>query len=109
MTRWRSRAAVEVRALEAELASVRAEQKRLAQAVALSDEVPELVVELTQRSARIQNLEAQLIAARRTPAELAALIDRVEANVRPTSPSFAKRWATKLIAARSSRRCSPTV
>jgi hypothetical protein len=28
------------------------------------------------------NLEAQLIAARRTPAELAALIDRVEANVR---------------------------
>jgi predicted nucleic acid-binding Zn-ribbon protein len=50
--------------------------------VALSDEVPELVVELHQRSARIQNLEAQLIAARRTPAELASLIDRVEANVR---------------------------
>ena len=38
-------------------------------------------MELQQRSTRIQNLEAQLIAARRTPAELAALVDRVEANV----------------------------
>jgi hypothetical protein len=68
--------------LEAELASVRAEQKRLAKAVALSDDVPELVAELQQRSARIQNLEAQLIAARRSPAELAALTERVESNVR---------------------------
>jgi site-specific DNA recombinase len=72
----------DIAALEAELAGVRAEQKRLAKAVALSDEVPELVVELQQRSARIHNLEAQVIAAKRTPAELAALIDRVEANVR---------------------------
>ena len=72
----------DIAALEAELASVRTEQKRLAKAVALSDDVPELVAELQQRSARIQNLEAQLIAARRTPGELAALIDRVEANVR---------------------------
>jgi DNA invertase Pin-like site-specific DNA recombinase len=72
----------DIAALEAELASVRAEQKRLAKAVALSDDVPELVVELQQRSVRIQNLTAQLIAAKRTPAELAALIDRVEANVR---------------------------
>ncbi len=44
----------DIAAFEAELASVRAEQKRLAKAVALSDEVPELVVELQQRSARIQ-------------------------------------------------------
>jgi site-specific DNA recombinase len=72
----------DIAALEAELAGVRSEQKRLAKAIALSDEVPELVVELQQRSARIQNLEAQLIAARRTPAELAALIERVERNVR---------------------------
>jgi hypothetical protein len=72
----------DIAALEAELAAVRAEQKRLAKAVALSDDVPELVVELQQRSARIQNLQAQLIAAKRTPAELAALVDRVEANVR---------------------------
>ena len=34
------------------------------------------------RSARIQSLQAQLIAARRTPAELASLVRRVEANVR---------------------------
>lgn len=72
----------DIASLEAELTAVRAEQKRLAKAVALADDVPELVAELQQRSARIQNLEAQLIAARRTPGELAALIDRVEANVR---------------------------
>jgi hypothetical protein len=72
----------DIAALEAELAGVRAEQKRLARAVALSDDVPELVVELKQRSVRIQNLQAQLIAARRTPDELAALVDRVEATVR---------------------------
>ena len=41
-----------------------------------------MVAELQQRSARIQNLEAQLIAARRTPAALAALTERVEARVR---------------------------
>lgn len=78
----------DIAALEAELASVRAEQKRLAKAVALSDDVPELVVELQQRSARIQNLEAQLIAAKRTPEELAALVDRVEANVRANVASL---------------------
>lgn len=71
----------DIAALEAELAGVRVEQKRLAKAVALSDDVPELVVELQQRFGRIQNLEAQLIAARRTPAELASLVDRVEAHV----------------------------
>jgi ABC-type transporter Mla subunit MlaD len=78
----------DIAALEAELASVRAEQKRLAKAVALSDDVPELVVELQQRSARIQNLQAQLIAAKRTPEELAALVDRVEANVRANVASL---------------------
>jgi DNA repair exonuclease SbcCD ATPase subunit len=72
----------DIAALEAELARVQLEQKRLARAVALSDDVPELVVELQQRSSRIRNLEAQLIAARRTPADLAALVDRVEENVR---------------------------
>ena len=57
---------------EAELDTARAEQKRLARAVALADDIPELVAELKQRSARIQNLQAQLLAAKRTPAELAA-------------------------------------
>jgi uncharacterized protein YoxC len=72
----------DIASLEDELTTVRAEQKRLAKADALADDVPELVAELQQRSARIQNLEAQLIAARRPPGELAGLIDRVEANVR---------------------------
>lgn len=83
----------DIAVLEAELASVRAEQKRLARAVALSDEVPELVVELHQRSARIQNLEAQLLAAKRSPAELAALIDRVEANVRASAAKLREALA----------------
>jgi site-specific DNA recombinase len=78
----------DIATLEAELATVRAEQKRLAKAVALSDEIPELVVELHQRSARIQNLEAQLIAAKRTPSELAALVERVESNVRAKTRSL---------------------
>lgn len=72
----------DVAALEAELVTVRAEQKRLAKAIALADDVPELVAELRQRSARIQHLQAQVIAAKRTPAELAAVMDKVEANVR---------------------------
>lgn len=85
----------DVAALEAELAGVRAEQKRLAKAVALSDEVPELVVELQQRSARLQNLEAQVLAAKRTPAEceLAELVDRVEANVRANVTSLREALA----------------
>jgi ABC-type transporter Mla subunit MlaD len=78
----------DIAALEAELAAVRAEQKQLAKAVALASDIPELVAELQQRSARIQNLEAQLIAAKRTPAELAALVDKVEANVRANVASL---------------------
>ena len=38
--------------LEAELRTVRAEQKRLAKGVALADDMPELVTELRQRSTR---------------------------------------------------------
>src|SRR5213078_4630823 len=79
-----------------ELASVRAEQKRLARAVALSDDVPELVAELQQRSTRIQNLNAQLIAATRTPAELAALAQRVEENVRANIRSLREALATQV-------------
>lgn len=47
----------DIAVLEADLASVRVEQKRLAKAVALSDDVPELVMELQQRSARIRTLK----------------------------------------------------
>lgn len=72
----------EIADLEDELRNVRAEQKRLAKAVALADDVPELVTELRQRSARIQHLEAQILCAKRTPKELVALVKQIEANAR---------------------------
>jgi hypothetical protein len=49
-----------------------------AKAIALADDVPEL----RQRSARIQNREAQIIAAKRTPTELFNLVDTIESIVR---------------------------
>jgi hypothetical protein len=69
-------------ALEAELAAARTEQKRLAQAVALASDVPELVSELRKRLARITQLEAQIIAAKRTPEDLAAMITKIESGAR---------------------------
>lgn len=69
-------------ALEAELAAARAEQKRLAKAVAMADEVPELISELKKRTTLIQHLEAQILAARRTPEDLAALVTQIEAGAR---------------------------
>lgn len=72
----------EVAQLEAELKTVTTEQKRLAKAVAMSDDIPELVTELKQRLARTKHLEAQIGAARRTPAELESMIERVEKSVK---------------------------
>jgi site-specific DNA recombinase len=68
----------EVAKLEAALREVRAEQKRLAKAVAMADDVTELVAELRQRSARIQRLEAEIISAKRTPGEVASVFARIE-------------------------------
>jgi hypothetical protein len=72
----------DVSTLETELRNVRAEQKRLAKAVALADDVPELVTELRQRATRIQHLEAQILSAKRTPEELTALVKQVERSAR---------------------------
>jgi DNA invertase Pin-like site-specific DNA recombinase len=72
----------DVAALEAELANTRAEQKRLARAVAMADEVPELVSELRKRTVRIQHLEAQVLAAKRTPEDLTALVTKIETGAR---------------------------
>lgn len=58
------------------------EQKRLAKAVALADDVPELVTELRQRSARIQHLEAQILSAKKTPDELTKLVKQIETTSR---------------------------
>ena len=48
----------------------------------MADEVPELVSELKKRTTRIQHLEAQIIAARRTPEELASLVTKIESGAR---------------------------
>ncbi len=72
----------DVAALEAELRDVRAQQKRLAKAIAMSDDVPELVTELRQRSTRIQQLEAQILTAKKTPAELTKLVRQIETSAR---------------------------
>ena len=73
---------VDVSALEADLATARVEQRRLAKAVALADDVPELMVELRQRTTRIQSLVAQIEASRQTPEDLAATVKKVEATCR---------------------------
>ncbi len=73
---------LDIEGLEAELKTTRTEQRRLAKAVALADDIPELVDELHQRSARIRHLEGQLIAAKRTPQEVAKVMARVKEAVR---------------------------
>lgn len=72
----------DVAALEAELRDVRAEQKRLAKAVALADDLPELVTELRQRNVRIQQIEARILTAKKTPDELAKLVKQIEISAR---------------------------
>lgn len=72
----------DVAALEAELREVRAEQKRFAKAVALADDLPELVSELRQRNTRIQQLEARILTAKKTPDELAKLVKQIETTSR---------------------------
>lgn len=52
--------AQDVASLEDELRDLRAEQKRLAKAVALSDDIAELVSELKKRAQRVKHLEARL-------------------------------------------------
>ncbi len=68
--------------LEEELRTVKAEQKRLTKAVALADDVPELIAELKQRANRARNLEVRIATIRRTPKELRSIVDQAEANVR---------------------------
>jgi len=72
----------DVSVLEAELRTVRAEQKRLAKAVALADDIPELVSELKQRNQRIAHLEAAILSAKRTPDELLTLAEKIEETAR---------------------------
>lgn len=68
--------------LEAELREVKAEQKRLTKAVALTDEVAELVTELRNRATRARHLEARIAGIRRAPGEQRAVVDKAEAAAR---------------------------
>lgn len=58
------------------------EQKRLAKAVALAADIAELASELRNRNQLIANLEFQVMAAKRTPAEVASLVIQIEAIAR---------------------------
>lgn len=68
--------------LEQQLREVKAEQKRLTKAVALADDVPELVTELRERSTRARSLEVRIATIRRAPEELRSMIDLAEAAAR---------------------------
>jgi hypothetical protein len=72
----------DTRELAGELRQLRAEQKRLATAIAMVDDAPELLSELNKRRDRIRYLETELAAARRTPGDTAELVARVEAGAR---------------------------
>ena len=73
----------DVTLLEKDLASLRGEQKRLARAVATAgDDIPELVAELRLRNDRIRHLDADLAAARRSPAMVADVLARAETAAR---------------------------
>jgi hypothetical protein len=83
VTKLLSAGAKDVTGLEKELAGLRAEQKRLARAVATAgDDIPELVAELRLRNDRIRRLEADLVAARRSPAMVADVLARAETAAR---------------------------
>jgi site-specific DNA recombinase len=70
-------------AIETELARLRSEQRNLAAAVATGgDAIPELLSELRARNDRIRALEADLAAAKRTPAMLEELLSTAERNAR---------------------------
>jgi hypothetical protein len=85
---------------------VRAEQKRLAKAVAMTDGVAELATELRRRSHRIQHLEGQIVAARRTPAELALSLSKSRAPRGRSSRTYGARSRMSGIGARCSWPCS---
>jgi hypothetical protein len=77
-----SASGVDAAGLEAELATQRTEERRLAHAVALVPESESLLAELRARVSRIKRLEAELAAAKRGPGVKRDMLDRVEAMAR---------------------------
>ncbi len=67
--------------LRRELHQMRAEQRRLARAIAMIEDAPELLSELTRRRSRIRRLETQLAEAKRTPTSKSKLVRDIEASV----------------------------
>jgi hypothetical protein len=67
--------------LTAEIEKLQAEQKRLAKAVAMTDEVAELASALQANAARVKALQAQLGATKRTPLEAADLVAHAKERV----------------------------
>ena len=99
---------VDIAALESELAEIRAQHRKLVKAVALADDIPELISELKQRAARIEQLEVEIAAARRTPDEVARSWTLSRPRVASASPTCARRSRRPPTCARSSSRSSPT-
>ncbi len=79
--------------LEAELAQLRAEQKRYAAALAAAPDVGELVAELQRRSARIRQIEAELASAGRIPQMRRELLAQAQAAARDKLASLRQALA----------------
>ncbi len=73
---------VDLADLEKELRQLNREQDAVAQGIALAPNIPSLVAELQKRQDRISVLEAELVAAKRTPKMLADLMVKVETSAR---------------------------
>lgn len=80
----RGEGTVSVEELEKELAKLRAEQKRLARAVALSDGIAELVDEPKKRNERIRQVEGDLRAAQAAPVAAKATAASIACEVTAT-------------------------
>ncbi len=68
--------------LDAELTQLRAEQRRLAAAVASAPDVSELIAEMRKRGERIRILEAELAVAQRAPSIKANLLAKLRTEAR---------------------------
>ncbi len=73
---------VDTSSVQNELRQMKTEQRNLARAVAMGTEIPELLAEMNERSARIRQLDAELIAAKRTPEAVSELMADVERSAR---------------------------
>jgi hypothetical protein len=75
------RGAVSVEALEAELANLRAEQKRCAKLLARLDDAPEVEAEYKARTAQVRQLEAAIAAAKAAPVAAGLAAESMAAQV----------------------------